>query len=175
MEQVDLSSQEKIAIGFVSRVRGIKGEMVIYPLTDDLKRFSKVSKVFIFLSGKYQIFNIKSSRRFKDRVLVKLAGIDTPEDAKKLVNCYLEIEKKEVPPLPKGRYYIFDVVGLKVKTVKSEDFGEIKEVIRYPANDVYVISHKGKEYDLPATKEIIKEIDLKKRVMVIQPLPGLWD
>lgn len=175
MEQIDLPSNDKVAIGFASRVRGVKGEMVIQPLTDDLERFSQLKSVLIFLSGKYKSFDIENSRKFKDRMLVKLAGIDTPEEAKKLVNSYLEIEKKEIPPLPKGKYYVFNIIGLKVKTVKGENFGEIKEVISYPANDVYVISRSGKEYDLPATKEIIKRIDLKKREMVIQLLPGLWD
>ena len=92
-----------------------------------------------------------------------------------LQSGYLEIEKKDVPALPKGEYYIFDIVGLKVKTTEGENLGEIKEVIKYPSNDVYVISHRGKQYDLPAIKEIIKKIDLKEGIMVVQPLPGLWD
>ena len=148
---------------------------MVAPLTDDPKRFSKIKKIQLFLSEGYHTFSIQSSRKFRDAVIVKLAGINSPEDAKKLVGCYLEIEKYEVPPLPKGRYYIFDIVGLKVRTPEGESLGEVKEVIQYPANDVYVISHQGKEFDVPATKEIIKEIDLEKRVMVIQPLAGIFD
>jgi len=168
-------SCDKVAIGLISRVRGIKGEVVVAPLTDDSKRFSKIKKIQLFLPEGYRTFSIQSSRRFKDVVIIKLAGIDNPEDGKKLVGCYLEIEKDEVAPLPKGRYYIFDIVGLKVRTPEGEDLGEVKEVIQYPANDVYVISHQGKEFDLPATKEIIKDIDLEKRVMVVQPLAGIFD
>jgi 16S rRNA processing protein RimM len=164
-----------VSIGFICRAWGIKGELLVEPLTDNPKRFSRLKKVYIVVSGKNQTFDIQSSRVFKKRILLKLIGIDTPEEAKKLVNCYLEIEKKDVPALPKGEYYIFDIVGLKVKTTEGENLGEIKEVIKYPSNDVYVVSHKGKQYDLPAIKEIIKKIDLKEGVMVVQPLPGLWD
>jgi 16S rRNA processing protein RimM len=170
-----MPSHGKVTIGLISRVRGIKGEMVVTPLTDDPKRFSKLKKVKLFLSEEYRTFSIESSSRFRNAVIIKLAGIDNPEDAKKLVGCYLEIEKEEVPPLPEGKYRIFDIVGLKVRTPEGENLGEVKEVIQYPANDVYVISRQGKEFDLPATKEIIKEIDLEKRVMVVQPLAGIFD
>ena len=175
MKKVSPSSQEKVTIGLISRVRGIKGEVIVYPLTDDLKRFSKIRKIELLLSGEYRTFNIEASSRFKDKILLKLAGINSPEDARKLVGCYLEIKKSQVVPLPQGKYYIFDIVGLKVKTIQGAEIGEIKEVIQYPANDVYVVSHRGRKYDLPATKEIIKEIDLEKGVMVIQPLSGIFD
>lgn len=170
-----MPSHDKVAIGLISRARGIKGEIVVTPLTDDPRRLLKLKKAKFFLREEYCIFSIQSSRRFKDTVIIKLAGIDNPEDAKKLVGCYLEIEKDEVPPLPKGKYYIFDVVGLKVRTPEGENLGEVKEVIQYPANDVYVVSHQGKEFDLPATKEIIKKIDLENKVMVVQPLAGIFD
>lgn len=170
-----MSPEEKVTIGFVSRVRGVGGEVMVSPLTDNLKRFGQLGKVFILLAEKYHAYDVERSSIIGDRVSIKLSGVNAPEDARSLVGCYLEVEKKEVPPLPKGQYYVFDIVGLKVKNIQGEDLGVIKEVIRYPANDVYVISHMEKELDLPATKEIIKTIDLKNKVMVIQPLPGLWD
>ena len=170
-----MTSREMVSIGFVRRVWGIRGQLLVEPLTDNPKRFSELRELYVIASGESRAFEIQSSRVLKDAVLLKLTGIDAPEKAKKLVNSYLEIQKKDVPALPQGKYYIFDIIGLKVRTVDGEDLGKIEEVIKYPSNDVYVISHKGRQYDLPATKEIIKKIDLKERVMIIQPMHGLWD
>jgi 16S rRNA processing protein RimM len=172
---------EKITIGQISKVHGIRGEMVVVPLTDDPKRFSELEKVLLLKNEKIIEFEVESVRadfkakRLKERVLIKLKGVENPEEAKRLVGSFLEIEKDDLIKLPEGRYFIFDIIGLKVITTEDKEVGTVKEVISLPANDVYVVQGDQKEYDIPAIKEVVKKIDLERKVMIIEPKEGLLD
>jgi 16S rRNA processing protein RimM len=172
---------QRVTIGQISKVRGIKGEMVVVPLTDDTKRFSLLEKVLVSKDEKITQFEVEKVRtelktkKLKEVVLLKLKGVESPEEAKKLVGSFLEIEKEDVIKLPKGRYFIFDIIGLKVITTDEKELGTVKEVISLPANDVYVVQGEKKEYDIPALKEVVKKIDLEKKVMIIEPKEGLLD
>ena len=175
------ADMQRITIGQISKVRGIKGEMVVVPLTDDPKRFSELEKVFLSKDEKITQFEVEKVRielktkKLKEMVLLKLKGVETPEEAKKLVGSFLEIEKEDVIKLPEGRYFIFDIIGLKVITTDEKEIGTVKEVISLPANDVYVVQGEKKEYDVPAIKEVVKKIDLERKVMIIEPKEGLLD
>ena len=172
---------KRITIGQISKVRGIKGEMVVDSLTDDPERFSALEKVFLSKDEKVIQVDVEKARvvsitkNLKQRVLLKLKGVETPEEAKKLVGSFLEIEREDLIHLPEGRYFIFDIIGLKVITTDDKEIGTVKEVISLPANDVYVVQRDQKEYDIPAIKEVIKKIDLEKKVMIIEPQEGLLD
>jgi len=172
---------KRITIGQISKVRGIKGEMVVVPLTDDPKRFSLLEKVFLSKDEKITEFEVEKVRsgpetkRPQEKVLLKLRGVESPEEAKKLVGSFLEIEREDLLKLPEGRYFIFDIIGLKVITTEEKKIGTVKEVISLPANDVYVVQGDQKEYDIPALKEIVKKIDLERKVMIIEPKEGLLD
>jgi 16S rRNA processing protein RimM len=108
-------------------------------------------------------------------VLLKLKGVESPEEAKRLVGSFLEIEKEDLIRLPEGRYFVFDIIGLEVITTENETVGKVKEVISLPANDVYVVQGKEKEYDIPAIREVVRKIDLGKKVMIIEPKEGLLE
>lgn len=172
---------QRITIGQISKVHGIKGEMVVVPLTDDPKRFSELEKVLLLKDEKIIEFEVESvqtdfkAKRFKERVLIKLKGVENPEEAKGLVGSFLEIEKEDLIKLPEGRYFIFDIIGLKVITTEDKEVGMVKEVISLPANDVYVVQGDQKEYDIPAIKEVVKKIDLERKVMIIEPKEGLLE
>jgi 16S rRNA processing protein RimM len=175
------ADMKRITIGQISKVRGIKGEMVVVSLTDDPKRFSELEKVFLSKDEKITEFVVEKVRtelktkKLKEMVLLKLKGVESPEEAKKLVGSFLEIEKEDVIKLPEGRYFIFDIIGLKVITTEEKEIGTVKEVISLPANDVYVVQGEKKEYDIPALKEVVKKIDLERKVMIIEPKEGLLD
>jgi 16S rRNA processing protein RimM len=172
---------QRITIGQISKVHGIKGEMVVVPLTDNPKRFSELEKVLLLKDEKIIEFEVESVRtdfkakRLKERVLIKLRGVENPEEAKRLVGSFLEIEKEDLIKLPEGRYFIFDIIGLKVITTENKEVGTVKEVISLPANDVYVVQGDQKEYDIPAIKEVVKRIDPKRKVMIIEPKEGLLE
>jgi 16S rRNA processing protein RimM len=172
---------QRITIGQISGVRGVRGEMVIVPLTDDPGRLSGLKKVLLSKDEKSIEFEVErirlglKTRRLKEKVLLKVKGVESPEEAKMLVGSFLEIEKEDLIRLPKGRYFIFDIIGLKVLTTEGRTLGTVREVISLPANDVYVVQGGQKEHDIPAIKEIVKKIDLQKRVMIIEPKEGLLD
>ena len=176
-----MAEMQRIAIGQISKVRGIKGEMVVIPLTDDPKRFSTLGKIFLSKDEKINQFEVETVRtdlktkRLKERVLIKLKGVENPEEAKKLVGSFLEIEKEDLSKLPEGRYFVFDIIGLKVITTEEKEVGTVKEVLSLPANDVYVVQGDQKEYDIPAIKEVVKKIDLERKIMIIEPKEGLLD
>lgn len=165
----------RVTIGQISRVRGVKGEIVVVPLTDYPERFLKLQRVVVSTKEKDRDFLVERARIFKEKVLLKLKQIDSPEEAKKLVGGFIEIEKEDVVELPEGSYFIFDLIGLEVITTKGEKIGKVKEVISLPANDIYLVEGDKKSYDIPAIKEVIKKIDLEKREMIIEPTEGLLD
>jgi 16S rRNA processing protein RimM len=171
----------RITIGQVSKVRGLKGEMVVISLTDDPKRFSVLGKVWIAKDEKITGFEVEKVRigletkKLQKKVLLKLKGVESPEEAKKLVGCFVEIEKEQLIKLEEGRYFVFDIIGLKVITTQNKELGTVKEVISLPANDVYVVQGEKREFDIPALKEIVKKIDLEKKLMIIQPQEGLLE
>jgi 16S rRNA processing protein RimM len=176
-----MADMKRITIGQISKVRGIKGEMVVVPLTDDPRRFSELEKIFLSKDEKITEFEVEKVRtelktkKLKETVLLKLKGVENPEEAKKLVGSFLEIEKDDLIKLPEGRYFIFDIIGLKVITTEEKEIGTVKEVISLPANDVYVVQSEKKEYDIPALKEVVKKIDLERKLMIIEPKEGLLD
>lgn len=166
---------DRVTIGQISRVRGVKGEMVVVPLTDEPSRFRKLRKVTVSKEENTDEFLVESAREFKGKVLLKLKKVESPEEAKKLVGGFVEIEKDQLVELPEGRYFIFDIIGLQVVTTKGERVGKVKEVISLSANDVYLVEGDKKQYDIPAIKEVVKRIDLEKKEMIIEPIEGLLD
>jgi 16S rRNA processing protein RimM len=170
-----MSGISKVTIGQISRVRGVKGEIVVFPLTDDLGRFLKLQKVLISKGKETQKFLIERARRFQGKVLLKLQGVESPEEAKKLVGGFIEIDKEQLVKLPEGRYFIFDLIGLEVVTTKGERIGRVKEVIPLSANDIFLVEGDKREYDIPAIKDVVKKIDLETKEMIIEPIEGLLE
>jgi len=106
---------------------------------------------------------------------MQLVGIDSIEEANKWALAYVQILQDEVMPLPEGAYYIFDLIGCSVVTDAGVKLGEIVDVLTTAANDVYVVQGEGEEILLPATKEVVKNIDLSNRSITVSLLPGILD
>ncbi|NIM98626.1 MAG: 16S rRNA processing protein RimM [candidate division Zixibacteria bacterium] len=165
----------RVTIGQICRVRGIRGEMVVSAFTDDPRRFRKLQKVTISKGGGTREFLVEKAKEFKGKALLKLVQVRSPEEAEKLVGGFIEIERDQMVELPEGRYFVFDIIGLPVITTKGQRIGTVKEVISLPANDLYLVEGDQKLYHIPATKEVVKRIDLKERKMIIEPLAGLLE
>jgi 16S rRNA processing protein RimM len=170
-----MSETKRITIGKISRVRGVRGEMVVAPLTDDPDRFSELDEIKISVGGITREFHLKGAKILADRILIQLKEIRTPEEAKLLVGGFIEIEKEELIKPGEGNYFVFDLIGLEVMTVSGDKIGLVKEVIPLPANDIYVVESGDKTYNIPATKNIVKKIDLAKGVMIIELMEGLLE
>jgi len=159
---------EYITVGEVLGAWGLKGAFRVRPLTDFPERFEPGAEVFI--EGTPVV--IQSSNWQKDGVIITLAGTDTPEAAAKLRRKTLDIPASRLRQLPDGQYYHFDIIGLEVSTTGGTVLGKVTEILNC-GNDVYVVKGEGKEILIPATRDVVKSIDLKTRKMVIEPIEGL--
>jgi 16S rRNA processing protein RimM len=166
---------DRVTIGKISRARGLKGELMVVPLTDDPRRFGELRKITVSKGENKREYLVEEAKQSKGKVLLKLKGVERPEEAKELVGGFIEIEREQMVKLPPGRYFVFDLIGLKVITTGGMRIGKIKDVLSLPANDLYLVEGEGKEHHIPALKEVVRKIDLKKKEMIIEPTEGLLD
>jgi 16S rRNA processing protein RimM len=155
-----------ILVGKVRKPHGLNGEILIEPFSDDPQRFKPGSKLLI---GKDHVpFTIRARRSQDTAVLLLLKGIDTPEVAADYRNQMIYVDKKDLPQLPDGRYYHFDLIGLEVFHKDGKSLGKLTEVIETGANDVYVVVNAaGDETLLPAISQVILEVSLAEGRMTV--------
>lgn len=163
-------------VGVISSTHGLKGEVKVFPTTDDVKRFNSLKKCKLETGKDFLDLEIQNVKFFKQFAILKFKGIDHINDIEKYRGKNLWITRDNAVPLDEDEYFIADLIGLKVYTDKDEFFGELKDVIKTGANDVYVVTATvGKEVLLPATKECILDIDLNKKRIIVHILKGLLD
>lgn len=169
--------KQMISVGKILKTHGIKGELKVLPLTDDPdKRFQPGSTFYIKTNEeKLTEYTIEKSKPYKkNTILLKFLNVDSIDDAENLSGTYLTIPEKEIAPLEEGRFYIFQIVGLRVYEENGEYLGKIIEVQQTGSNDVYIIKKdSGKELLIPALKEVVKKVDLDNKTMIVHLLPGL--
>ncbi|NPV92109.1 MAG: 16S rRNA processing protein RimM [Firmicutes bacterium] len=165
-----------ITIGQVTTSHGSRGELRVIPLTDFPDRFSRLKEVVVEHNGQRSVRRLESARPHKQFVILKLEGVEDPETAQRMRHALVQIPEEDLMPLPDGHYYIFQLIGLEVFTEAGEYLGKIDNVFQTGSNDVYrVLSDTGKEFLIPALKQVVTVIDLEQRRMVIRPLEGLLD
>lgn len=159
---------EMMTIGQIVNTHGVKGEIKVFPLTDDSLRFKKLKTVFI--EGiEVKIESVKIGTKV---VLLKLEGIDTPEEAEKYKLKYLEIDRRNAVKLQKDSYFVVDIVGCSVLDTNGLKLGEVVKVLNLPSNDVYQVMGE-KEILIPALKSVVKEINTGNKQIIIRPV-GEW-
>lgn len=157
--------EQFITIGKIVNTHGIKGELKIYPLTDDFKRFKELTRVYV--DGKVR--KVASCKLQSKRVILKIEGIDSIEDADSYKEKYIEVKREDAVELEEGSYFISDIMGCSVFDNNGVNYGKVAEVIHTPNNDVYWIK-EGKELLIPALEDIILDIDVKKSRILIKPV-----
>ncbi len=164
-----------VSIGRIVKSRGVKGEFIVLPLTFSPERFDDISRVHIKLDDEIKEFSIEYSRPYGRTVIMKLRGINSPEDAAALRGGQLMVPEEESPPLPAGVYYYYQIIGLKVFTVDGAYIGRVTDIIETGSNDVYVVREGEKEYLIPVIKDVIRDIDIRNRRIIISPETGLLE
>lgn len=166
---------EWATIGTIVAPFGIRGELKVHLSTDVPDRFSTLKAVY--LSGDLSRRKIKDVRPYKgEMILLKLEGINDATAAESLRNRELYIPASELAQLPPDSYYQHDILGLRVLKLDGSEVGTITGIIPTGSNDVYVVkATSGQQYLIPAIKDVVKQIDLARSVMLIQPMPGLLD
>jgi len=162
-------TQKFITVGKLGKVRGVKGELYVTPLTDFPERFVGQKEIYIDKRGQWVKIKIESAHLVAGRPVLKLEGIDNPEDAARLTNRGLAVTDDQLVKLPEGSYFIFDLIGCRVYDGETETFiGELVDVQQQPANDVYVIKKEnGEEMVLAAIRQYVKSIDIKDKKILI--------
>lgn len=166
--------EQLLQVGVITQTHGVRGEVKVFPTTDDAARFKKLKHVMLDTGKETLPLEIESVKFFKQFVILKFKGFDNINDIERYKRCPLLIERENAVPLEEGEYFIADMIGMKVITDEGENFGILKDVMETGANDVYVIEHPSEgEVLVPAIKECIFDVDIENRQMKIHVMNGL--
>ena len=168
--------EDRFQVGVITSTHGIKGEVKVFPTTDNVKRFKKNMEI-ILDTGKENInLTVESVKFFKQFVILKFKGIDNINDIEKYKTKSLYVTRANAVRLRKDEYFIADLLGVDVWEDNGDKLGVLKDVIETGANDVYVITlEDGKELLIPAIKECILDVDIENRKMTVHVMDGLRD
>ncbi len=161
-------------IGVIASTHGLRGEVKVYPTTDDPGRFMDL-KECILDTGKQMIpMEAEKARLFKGMAIVKFKGYDTIESIEPYKGKDLLVDREHAVPLEDGENYISDLIGLQIVSDEGRVIGELFDVLQTGANDVYVVkASDGKEVLIPVTKEFVTDVDLENSKITVHLIPGL--
>ena len=166
--------EQMFQVGVISSTHGVRGEVKVYPTTDDMRRFKKLKEVILDTGREKKTLEIEGVKFFKQLVILKFKGIDNINDIEKYKGKSLFVDREHAVRLRKDEYFIADMIGMQVVTDEGEAFGTLKDVIETGANEVYII--ETKEYGevlIPAIKQCILDVDVEQGVMRIHLMEGL--
>ncbi len=161
-----------ILIGKIVNTHGIKGEIKVYPYTDDIDNLSKIKQIYLD-KELTKVCNVDRCRIQKNMLIVKLKDIDIIEDAVKLKDMDIYIPRSSLKKLDKDSYYIADLIGIEVFDINNNYIGIFKDSFNCGANDVYEIATDSGSIYLPAIKQVIKKVDIENKKMYVEIMKGL--
>ena len=163
-----------LEVGQIVNTFGIKGFVKANPWVNDITRFDNLKKVYIKIRKELKQLEIEEVKYHKNQVLLKLKGIETVEQAETLRNAILEIDRKDAIPLEEGEYFIADLLESKVFSDEGEELGILEDIYNTGSNDIYVIKNElGKSILLPGIPDVIKEVDVENKKIIVHILDGL--
>jgi len=168
--------EDFLQIGVISSTHGIKGEVKVYPTTDDVNRFKKLKEVYLDTGKEKLTLHPESVKFFKQFVILKFKEFGNINEIEQFRNKSLLVDRQNAVKLRKDEYFIADLIGLKVLTDEEQNLGVLKDVIQTGANDVYIVeTEAGKEVLLPAIKECVLNVDIEAGQVLVHIMPGLLD
>ena len=168
--------EDLLRVGVIANKHGIRGEVKVFPTTDEKERFKDLKKVILDMGKEQKVLEIQSVRFFKNLVILKFKGIDNINDIEMYKGKDLLVTREDAVPLEEGEYFIADLLDLDVYSDEDEKIGVLYDVMQTGANDVYVVkTEEGKEILLPAIDECILDIDLEESRMTVHIMEGLLD
>jgi len=163
-----------LELGQIVNVKGLKGEVKVNSFTDDNTKFERMPKVFIKQKDNLKEYEIEKVGYNKNQVIIKFKNIDTIEEAEKLRNSYIVVDRDIFGDLPEGVYYIADLIGLDVFTETNEYLGKVDDIFNNGSTDIYVVKDEiGKQILLPGISDVIKDVNLEEKKIVVHILKGL--
>ena len=168
--------EELFRVGVISNTHGIRGEVKVYPTTDNVRRFDDLKEVILDTGKEQLILHVTSVKYFKNMVILKFKEFDNINDIIPYKGMDLLVTRENAIPLEEGEYYIADIIGSKVITDEDKILGTLTDVLQTGANDVYVVKTKdGKEVLLPSIEECILDIDIENKIVKVHIMKGLLD
>lgn len=168
--------EQRFRIGEIANTHGIRGEVKVYPTTDDVVRFKKLKKCILETKQGEMLLHVESCKFFKQFAILKFKEFNNINEVEQYKHCSLYVEREDAVKCEEDEYYIADLVGCTVYNEDDSELGELVDVIQTGANDVYVVRmESGKELMIPAIKECILSVAITERRVKVHLLKGLLD
>lgn len=168
--------EDLLQVGIIASTHGVRGEVKVYPTTDDPRRFRRLKEVVLDTGKEKMNLEIEGVKFFKQFVILKFKGLDNINDIEKYRQKSLYVTRKNAVRLQRDEYFIADLIGLKVQDEDGKELGTVKDVIETGANDVYEVEMAdGKSLLLPAIKQCILNVDVENGTMQVHVLEGLLE
>ena len=166
--------EDLLRVGVITSTHGIRGEVKVFPTTDDPARFKKLKDVLLDTGKGMLALEVESARFFKNQVILKFKGIDNINDIEKYKSRDLLVTRENAVPLEEGEFFICDIIGSIVVEEDGSEFGTLTDVMETGANDVFVVETKdGKEVLLPCIPDCIRDINVEEKKITAYIMPGL--
>ncbi len=168
--------EDILRVGVITTTHGLRGEVKVFPTTDDPKRFKKLKEVLLDTGKERRKLQVESVRFQKNLVILKFKEFNNINDVEQYKKCDLYVSRKNAVKLEENENFIVDLIGLHVVLEDGTEFGIMKDVLQTGANDVYIVEMlDGREVLLPAIPECILDVDLDSETMTIHLMKGLLD
>lgn len=166
--------EQLLQVGVITQPHGVRGEVKVFPTTDDPVRFKKLKKVILDTGKEKLDLEVEHVKFFKQFVIVKFKEFDNINDIERYKRCSLLVTRENAVPLEEDEYFVADMIGMKVITEDGTEFGTLSDVMETGANDVYVIDSKEHgEVLMPAIKECVLNVDMESGIITVHLMNGL--
>jgi 16S rRNA processing protein RimM len=163
-----------LRVGVISSTHGIRGEVKVFPTTDDLRRFDDLTEVILDTGKELIPLEVEGVKYFKQQAILKFKGIDDINEIEKYRGKDLLVSRDNAVKLHENEYFIYDLIDSEIITDTGEALGILTEILTTSANDVYVVKTPDhKEILIPSIKECILNVDVEQKKIIVHLLPGL--
>jgi 16S rRNA processing protein RimM len=163
-----------IKVGMIIKPHGIKGEMKILPLTDDIDRFHDLKNIYILNKDNYSKEEIVSVKNMNEHLILKLKSYNRIEEAELVRNKYLFVDRADAVNLSEDEYYTQDLIGCEF-WFEDKKFGKVLDLLNEGSCDIFVVDHDGKDVFYPFLKELISKVDIINKKIIIKEIKGYFD
>ena len=166
--------EDLLKVGVITTTHGVRGEVKVFPTTDDAERFLDIEYVLLDTGKELRRLNIQNVKFFKNLAILKFEGIDNINDIEMYKGRELWIPREEAQELGEDEYYVADLIGMDVLLENGEKVGVLRDVMETGANDVYIVDRvDGEEILLPAIHDCVLDVDVEKNTMTVHLMKGL--
>ena len=166
--------EDLLKVGVITTTHGVRGEVKVFPTTDDAERFLDIEYVLLDTGKELRRLNIQNVKFFKNLAILKFEGIDNINDIEMYKGRELWIPREEAQELGEDEYYVADLIGMEVLLENGEKLGVLRDVMETGANDVYIVDRvDGEEILLPAIHDCVLDVDVEKNTMTVHLMKGL--